>query len=492
MRFDAEARPGAVPGPSHRARRGGAIGQGRLGNNIEAATPITAGPFASQVAILDGYDVIAVPVHAAQVPATRLFGIEPLAPDAFASGLVYLPSERQFFFDFQGQPHSLWIADEAGNPRPPRAITYLEGFDPATILGVEGMTYIPRAGSRPARIARATYIARPDETGAQIEVIGLDGVVSHEIGLGPPLDGPDTYVLGVAYVPQDEFVVSLDDGSLWRVGADGAVRGGPTTAPDLPGAEALTRLEDGRFFAAGYTGGRLLALTAELVRSPADDRSVEIGPGLSRVLDGAWDPATGSYVLIGIGRDATDIVASVPRSLDDATTLFTLPSPAKGLALLPAEDAFALGRLDPPFGIDIVHRDGAAVGQILFQDVDQLPNRRITALSYLPSTNQFVVQLRRNSGKAWLISRSGHLDGSISLPGPGGALQLVNDGGRECLGLWTPPTLYLLDRSGSILRTSTPSTEDLLHPWGYVAGPDGEIVLFDGNNSEGIVRGPAA
>src|SRR5438445_7252516 len=51
----------------------------RIGNNTEGATLVTAGPFAEQVALLDGYDVLAVPVEGRGRTAPRkLFDLKDL------------------------------------------------------------------------------------------------------------------------------------------------------------------------------------------------------------------------------------------------------------------------------------------------------------------------------------------------------------------------------------------------------------------------------
>jgi hypothetical protein len=462
----------------------------RLGNNTESITLITAGRHRGEIALIDGYDVLAVPIHPAHGAPKRLFGIEPLNPTAFASGLVHVRSERRFNFALQAQAESLWVTDEDGTPVPPRPITFLPGFDPTWIVSVEGMTLIPGKGSAPDRIARAIFVARPEGDCAQIEILSLDGVVEREIHLGAPLDGPETYVLGLAFDPPNSFVITCEDASLWRVGLDGGVLDGPFTSPDLPMLEGIARLGNGRFMVASYGAGRLFGLGSDLSRMPTADRAVEIGVGLSRPFDGVWDPPTGTFALVGMRRDLTDAVASVPMSRDAADVFMTLDGPRHGIARLPDEDAFCLGRLAPPFGIDIVARSGASLGEIVFSNVAGLPTRRVAALAYVPSTKQFVVGLRKVPDKAWLISRDGNLDGSFALPAPTGALQFIDDGGPGHLGFWSPPTLYNLDLAGNVVGTSTPSTDGLVHPLGYVAAPGGQSLLLDANNSEAVLRRP--
>jgi len=466
------------------------FGQDRLGNNTESLTLITGGPNGGRVAMIDGYDVVAVPIHPAHGAPARLFGIEGLNPEAFASGLVYVRSERRFYFGLQAQADTLWATDDAGVALPPRPITFLPGFDPATIVSVEGMTVLPGKGSTPDRIARALYVGAPGPEGTQIEVLSLGGIVEREIRLGPPLDGPDTYVLGLAYDPPGTFVVTCEDASFWRVGLDGAVVDGPFTSPELPMLEGLTRLGNGRFVCASYTAGRLFGLGSTMSRMAALDRDVEIGIGLSRPFDGVWDAPTGTFALVGMGRDLADVVASVPVSLDAATIMMTLDGPCHGIARLPDEDMFALGRLTPPFGIDILGRAGSRQGEIAFANVTGLPNRRVAALAYIPSSHQFVVGLRRLPGTAWLISRTGNLDGSFPLPASSGAFQFIDDGGAGHLGFWAPPTLFTLDLEGNVVDTKTPSTAGLVHPLGYVAAPGGRFLLIDPNNSQAVLRGP--
>jgi hypothetical protein len=464
------------------------FGGDRLGNNTESLTLITGGPHGGSVAMIDGYDVIAVPIHPAHAAPTKLFGIEKLRPDAFASGIVHVRSEGRFYFGLQAQVDHLWATDETGAVVPPRPITFIPGFDPATIQSVEGMTVVPGKGAAPDRIARALYVGAPGNEGARIELLSLTGSVEREIRLGPPLDGPDSYVLGLAFDPPNTFVVACEDASLWRISLDGEVLEGPFTSPELPMLEGLTRLGNGRFISASYTAGKLYGLDANLSRMPALDRSAEIGIGLSRPFDGVWDVTTGTFVLIGMIRNLSDVIASVPASLDATTTVMTLDGPRHGIALLPDEDAFAVGRVVPPYGIDILARNGTVLGEIVFANVAALPRRRVATLAYIPATHQFVVGLRKQPGTAWLISRGGTLDGMFALPAPSGVLQFLDDDGPGHLGFWSPPTLYRLDLDGAVVDTRTPATDGLVHPLGYVAAPDGGLLLIDPNDSHVVFR----
>jgi hypothetical protein len=464
------------------------IGGDRLGNNTESLTLIAGGPHGGSVAMIDGYDVIAVPIHPAHGSPTRLFGIEKLKPDAFASGIVHVRSERRFYFGLQGQVDQLWSTDEAGAPQAPRPITFLPGFDPATIQSVEGMTLVPGKGATPDRIARALYVGAPGSEGARIEILSLTGGVERQVRLGPPLDGPDSYVLGLAFDPPDTFVVTSEDASLWRVSLDGEVLEGPFTSSELPMLEGLTRLGNGRFVCASYAAGKLFGLDANLGRMPALDRSAEIGIGLSRPFDGVWDPATGTFALIGMRRDLRDVIASVPASLATTRTITVLDGPRHGIARLPDEDLFAVGRVVPPYGIDLLARNGSQQGEIVFGNVAELPRRRVAALAYIPSTGQFVVGLRRLPGTAWLISRTGKLEGTFELPAAGGVLQYLDEGGQGRLGFWSPPTLYTLDLSGAVVDTRTPGIDGLVHPMGYVAAPGGGALLIDPNDSHAVLR----
>jgi hypothetical protein len=490
MRLDLLPEPSEELPRRGRGPRAIPFGQDRLGNNTEAATLITAGRFAGQVAVLDGYDVIAVPVEGeAALPPARLFGIEALEPIAHASGLAYARSERRFFFNLQGQLHTLWLTDEDGNPGDPRPITYLPGFDPALIASAEGMTILPQASAAPDRLGRALYVGPPQDAHAQIEILTLEGVVEREIRLGAPLAGPEIYVLGLTWLPDDRLLISLDDGSLWTVGMDGAVLAGPVRAPDLPSAEALVRLNDGRVMAATYASGRLLAFDANLARVSSGDRTFPVGPGLSRPLEGVWDALSGRYLMLGIDRDQADVLAGVPAARDRAETLFHTPAIYVAMAALPDEDAFAFSRAFAPLGIDIVGRDGALREQILLANVPGLPNRRVVALAYVPTTQQFVLSIRREPGRLWLVSRAGVLDGTLAVPPRFGAVRYVPEDGQDRLHIWTPPNLQRIDLAGNPVGTLMPAVAGLVSPLGYVAGPDGECLLIDPNNSE-VVRVP--
>jgi hypothetical protein len=461
------------------------FGQDRLGNNTEGATLITAGPFAGQVAVLDGYDVIAVRVTGAAAGASKLFDIRALLPEGNPSGITYIPAAREFVFDIQGQWDSLWVTDERGAPRDPRPVTYLPGFDPGSIASAEGMTHLPHGSPLPDRIARAIYIATSTAAWAQIEVLTVEGVVEQEIKLGPPL--AEAYVLGIAFLPPDGFLVSTDAAELWTIGLDGQVRSGPVTAPGLPMVEALVRLENGRVFAAAYSAGKLTALDATLARDPTVDRQFTIGPGLSRAITGVWDPVTECYLLLGMDRGLSDVLAAVPPSRAVADVLFPTSVPHMSIARLPDEDAFALGRAFAPHGVDIVGRDGAIREQIEVSAIAGLPNRRVSALAYLPATRQFAMIMRKHPNTLWLVSRAGVLDGSFKIPAPG-LLQAIGEDGQDRLRIWAPPNLRTVDLAGNVLASTQPSIEGLVNPWGYVAGPNGQAMLLDAYDGTALLH----
>ena len=67
----------------------------RLGNNTEGATAITRGPNAGQVGLIDGYDVLAIPVDGlARAEPHKLLDVKSVGWSALASGIAYIPTER--------------------------------------------------------------------------------------------------------------------------------------------------------------------------------------------------------------------------------------------------------------------------------------------------------------------------------------------------------------------------------------------------------------
>ena len=488
--------------PSARAQSTAPIAHARIGNNTEGATVISAGPFTEQVALIDGYDVIAVPVNERWRAPQRLLDLKALQPIGNLSGIVYVPSERAYLLNDNGQPDTLLAADEQGRPLSPRPITYPPEIP--FVFEAEGMTYLPPGSSFPDRIARIAIV--PPFGTQDIQIMTRAGVVEREIPLPSPLDF-SVYLPGLAYDRfSDSFLLSgepvLADsagpGELWKVSMDGAVISGPIKVPGevALSLEALVEFRDGRVFTADYAAGKLLAFNRDLTPNPSEERVFRIGLGISRPAFGVYDPRAGRYALggvVGVGVFLREGVAEVSPSLDWGTRLFGFDGtfePRRGLAYVPEDDAFAEGRLFSPLGIDLFRRNGSLLDRIEFTTIVGLPSGTPSGLAYIPRTRQFALTMFQFPNQVFLFSRSRTYDGSFTVDAVPSSLQYASQSGQDRLLVWTPPSLLTYDLFGNLLSTRQLPTKGMVHPDAFIAGPGEGFALFDPNDSEFVVYSP--
>lgn len=463
----------------------------RLGNNTEGATAITNGPNAGQVGVIDGWDVVAIPIDGKGRDAHKLFDVKSVPWSAFASGIAYIPTERTYLFDDQGDFSTIQAVRDDGTVLPARTVTYLPGFDTDTLFATEGMTYLPNGSPWPDSFARALTLTFdggvtlvPD-----IEILARDGTVEQEIEI-PGLPQDDAYLSGVTYLGADTFAVTTANSHLWRIGVDGTVLGPAVTVRDANEIEGLASFADGRVYTADYTAGKLLALDRDLTRVPARDRHFEIGVGVSRSFDGFWDTSTGTWVLLGIDRDQSTIVASVSPALDSRQVLFHPAGFVSGLTASPGSTV-SMCRFGAT-GVQTYTRGGTPVGFLNFATVPGMPVRRCSFLTYLGSIDAFAVKLPgfANRTKVFLVSRSGTLLGVISTPDTIGALSSPPENPNALL-VWEGDVLETYDATTqALVSTQILATTPLVFPFGFIAGPAGSYALLDGNNSEFAVFTP--
>jgi hypothetical protein len=451
----------------------------RLGNNTEGTTRITNGPNANQVAALDGYDVVGIPVEGnGRTQPHMLFDVRSVPWGAFPSGIAYIPTDKTFVFDDQGNLDALTFVDGSGHEIATTPITYRPDSPP--VFSAEGLEYLPAGSAFPDTIARAIW----DGTTAYIEIISRSGVVQRDIPLALPAD--ESYVTGLTYLQSGRFLVSTGNPNIWTIGLDGSVLAGPTSLANAADIEGLTALPSGRVLAADYTAGTLFSFDSNLNRDPARDRQFPIGPGVSRSFDAAWDPVPGSFAVLGLDRDhQAPVVADVSNDLTSLTRLFHPLAPSIGLTVLPDGSAatcrFAGRRLDH-YG-----RDGTLLSSLDLGTVGGgLPARRCTTLAYLPAIDGYALGLAgaANQNTVFLVSSAGVFLGSFSAQGPfvlsappGGTGNVVDVATID----WTVRTY---DTTGTLVAQRSLATGNLVQPNGYAAGPGGSYALLDANDSE--------
>lgn len=464
----------AAPAPAQTVER-----VARIGNNTEDATLIYNGHFATQVAVLDGYDVFAIPVEgAASGEPRKLFDVKAIDELRNPRGIVHVPSTRAFYFLDPSQPTLLFATDEDGVPQSPIELQFPGTFDASSIGFVEGLTYLPHDSPFPDRIARIVFVLPFFEP--VIEVLTTDGVVERRIPLGPP--GVFTDPFGLEWLSaRDAFAVSQHDEVL-TVSPDGMALPDVTVVPQAFDVEALVGLRDGRLVAGDYAAGQLVAYDRLLDRAPAGDRPYRIGLGLSLPFHAVWDPVTSAFATIAFDRDLLqDVVAGVSATLESKQVLFTLSGTRTAITRIPADDTFAMCGL--PFrGIEIYSRAGELVSTVPFSPTSGVPRQRCTAITYLSAIDAYAVRLLPSTfaRSIFLVSRTGELLNRLDLSFPVFSLSTPPDGAGDRILVWTAPaTVTELDLSGAVLSTFNAPTAGLRFPGGFAAGPGGSFALFD-------------
>ena len=449
----------------------------RLGNNTEGITLVSNGPGETQIAMLDGYDVLVVPVGGrGKAPAHKIFDVKAHAWALFPSGIAYLTVEKNFVFDDQNSFDELVVTNAGGHLLPSRPIQYLPGT-PA-VVGTEGLLYLGADTAFPDTIARAVFLE--DET-PSIEIMTRAGVVLQEIAVGAPVD----YITGLAYVSPGAFLVSNASPNIWTVALDGTVTGGPVEVPGVGDVEGLVALPDGRIYASDYTAGTLFAFDGNLGRLPSLDRSYAIGVGLSRAFEAVWDPATGGFIMQGIGREFTmPETALVSPGLDTKSVLFQ-HNVTLGLGIL-GDGSLATCQFFGPARVLHYSRSGVLLDELNLTTIPGMPAARCNAVAYLASIDAYAIVLRgaARARTVHLVSRTGVHLASFDAPSFIESLSVAPDGSGDRLLVWSAPQLFTYDAAGTLLSTRTPDTGGLVAPFGFAALPNGAYALLDGNNSE--------
>lgn len=460
----------------------------RLGNNTEDVELITSGPNAGQVAVLDGWEVLAIPVSTPSRTQPRLlFDVTDVPWAAFPSGMGYVPNEKVYVFGDQGSFDDLIVVDATGHQLPSRPINYLPGA-PA-VFATEGIVYLNEDTAFPNTLARAVLL---EDFSIAIQILRPDGTQLREIVVsGVPEE--DAYILGLTYLKEGQFLIATGQG-LWHVDLDGTVVDGPLAVPHVPGVEGLVTLPNGRIYAAGYSLGSLLAYDRDLVREPARDRQYPVGIGQSRSHSGFWDETTGTWMLNGFDRiDQRGTVASVSPSLNARTVLFHPPQSEFLLASGPG-GTLGVGSFSQP-KVDQYDRAGNVLSTLDLGSVDGVPpSFGVRALAYVESQDAYAVRLAGPGlrSNVYLVSRDGTLLRTITTPFPGALLSSVPGDGTKLLawGIGTGPLATYDVTTGAEPSITTPDTGQVVIPFSYIAGPDGSYAIMDNNESSITVFEP--
>lgn len=166
----------------------------RLGNDAEDIAFIGSGPLSEKVAVMDGYDVIAVSTQGGLCTVCgprKLFDVRRLGIKTAPRGIAYIESAGLFALNDPAQTTTLFLVDDHGQPKGTRTIQYLGGFSPTWL---EGLAYIPKSSPVFPGDLIQSAIAHGE---SRLEVIRSDGHVAAEIIPAEPLHS--SYIAGVSF-----------------------------------------------------------------------------------------------------------------------------------------------------------------------------------------------------------------------------------------------------------------------------------------------------
>jgi hypothetical protein len=281
---------------------------------------VSSGTYANHIAIVDGYEVLGVPLDGCSPCTTgTLFDIHGLGTKIPPRGLTFIPSEGLFAFNDPWQPTTLFLTDDQGQPVPPRTIKYLGGFVPQH---VEGLAYIPASSAVfPDHLIEIAFTAGLLE--CRLEILRRDGQVVSEIIPQQPVRS--SLLLGVTFRPPNRILVSAD--ALWTLDFAGNIVAGPVAVSPSGYMEGLEQLPDGRVVATGELAGAatLLFFDQNLNRLPAQDQDYTIGLGMTGLRGVGWTNDFDEHLVVHAGGLSQTVeLASIPPSLNAATQVIDL------------------------------------------------------------------------------------------------------------------------------------------------------------------------
>lgn len=507
----------------------------RLGNDTEDIDSFSIQLRSSNVAIMDGYDVLSAPLIPGPLspiaepatvggslavrtaitpltgptpaPTTRLFDVLSLAIKASPRGIAQFESKNLFVFNDPAQTGKLFLADGRGVPHGTIDIQYPGGDLPQA---VEGISYIPKSSPLfPDHLVMVTSFPDPStDIQARLAIINFNGQVAREIV--PQGELAATFLTGVCFKSPSSLLVSSDDDeTIYELDFKGniiqSLDGGriqpPTKPPVLHGIEGLLQTADGRIAAAGGFDGFLLLfdLRNDLPPQTIDYR---IGLGLSLPAGLAWDSSRDQFLINSFDRVRPDsrFISSLAPLFTGFRPIKTADNLTQKLAFLPDEQLIAATHLNNPRGILLFNEQGQPAGTV---DTSGFGAPR--GLGYIPTTREFVLAFRDPNDasiarKLFVLARDGALSRIIDLTAagvtrvaavaffnpqhPSGGQFLVIDG-QDNMGIVTDFTGTKLD------KFSIRETLKLLNPIDVTAitsGSDaGALAIANAENSEVVV-----
>lgn len=317
---------GRAPLADDRGRPSNVSLRARLGNDIEAMTRLSP----DAVAVLDGYDVVAIQVPDVRpgkaIPTTRqkLFDVRSLPTgSSVPRGLAYDTRRERFYFGpgAGGPAPVILVTDREGRRRPDITLKLLPGQ--VTPVSFEGLAYLPPGNSTLGDRIAAVLIG--EDLVGRISIIRLDGTVEYEIPVAPGTPA-ESYVTGLAFLAPDRFLFTPlleTSNAVYEVDLAGSVSGPVLVGDPRLGFEGIAPLSDGRIAVVDYAAGWVFVHDARGDRLPHQDRDVRIGAGISFADSIAWDAGSGRLIVnawVG-GGGGTHHVHALPPPFTTAVQL---------------------------------------------------------------------------------------------------------------------------------------------------------------------------
>lgn len=403
-----------------------AVRRARLGNATEDISYIGNG----QMAVLDGYDLLLVPlaqVTDPRIKTRKLFDVRGLAVTGAPRGVAYLATEGLYAFNDLRRRSTILLAGARGDAAGERTLQYPAGFSPDQVEGIDTMTVAQGLGKTDLLLVSA--ITFGPELESRLEIFIRSGSayrVSREVM--PPDPVGTSFVAGASFVPASTLT-RTESGFL--VGSDNIVAlldaaGNVLRSAELPEAlsvEGVTQTETGAIVAADIFAGRLFFFDKKLNRTPELDRDYRIGLGVASPFGLAWDALLERHLVLGLapeeGPTAQQVTAVAPdlasgqRAIDLASQGFTR---GRRMTYIPEENLTAVAHQTTPRAILLFDKKGN-----LAETLDVSAVGSPSSIAYIPSRREFAVRLTgtANAKTLFIFSRDGKLSRTVDLSATG-------------------------------------------------------------------------
>ena len=403
------------------------VRRARLGSNTEDITYVNSetGPLARTMVVLDGYDVLGAKVAKGShrpLALKKLFDVRNLPFASFPRGVTWATHNGRFYFTDPGAPGQLVMVSDTGQSLGALAVTFPAPPAGTSLVGLEGLGYVPSDAAMYANqlvVAANLWDSNLSQYVPHVYVVSpADGTTSLDVAIALP----NAYITGVAAGVLD--FDGIDHGGLFiSVGneiyfanPDGSVPFGPIAVPEAGDLEGLVQADNDYIWAADYTIGKLMCFTRQqLARIAAKDRAYKIGIGISVPVGVGWNARAKRHELTTLSGELRSITVSLlgPAKLVKDFSAIGKPF-VRAVTYLPGEKLTAVLNTSPS-EILLVNKKGEISSILPLPLVPGATSTAAAALSFIPSSNQFVARVAGINTTLHYLSRlDASYDGSMA------------------------------------------------------------------------------